>query len=134
MKITLEIDLNQNKIGDVEFEILSSVLHDSGFMIINKKEFENLVDKSHAKADIATKPVEDKTDKDATPTIPEKKKAAKKPVEKTVTVTLAQLKELAKVKVGATDRETVKAIISEFAPKLAEVKEADYQALSEKLA
>jgi len=77
---------------------------------------------------------------DETPVVT--KKVAKTPLKTTEKaikpteskVTLGELKELAKTKVTTSDRETVKKIISEYAPKLAEVKPEDYAALAEKLA
>lgn len=79
-------------------------------------------------------PKEEKT----TPSIPKEEKAAEKPkkapVKKAGKTTLADLKELAKNKVAVSGRDKVKAIIAEFAEKLAEVAEKDYAELAEKLA
>lgn len=56
------------------------------------------------------------------------------PVEKTAsTVTLEQLKDLAKATVEKSDRVVVKTLISKYADKLASVKEEDYKKLFEEL-
>lgn len=68
---------------------------------------------------------------------PTKKAKVEEPAEETtgtVEVTLAELKETAKDAVGRSNREAVKEIIAEFGTKLTEVAEADYSALSDKLA
>ena len=51
----------------------------------------------------------------------------------TVEITLEELTALAKEKVAATDRQTVKDIISKYASKLSSVNEPDYAALKEDL-
>lgn len=49
--------------------------------------------------------------------------------ERKVDVTLETVKAVAQLKVRETDKDTVKNIINKYAPKLAEVKESDYEAL-----
>ena len=121
MKITLEIETTS-------FENLN----EAGMFIYN------LIKTHHKSAQDA--PEEPKVKK-TTPSIPKEEKAAEEPKKtpakkapKEVKVTLADLKELAKQKVISVGREKVKAIIAEFADKLAEVKESDYVELAEKLA
>lgn len=80
-------------------------------------------------------------EKKAVKKAPTKKAKVEEPAEEpaeettgTVEVTLGELKETAKDAVGRSNREAVKEIIAEFGTKLTEVAEADYSALSDKLA
>ena len=79
--------------------------------------------------------IEEPKPKKATQSTPKVKKVTEEaPTEtKETAISLADLKESAKDAVGRTDREKVKAVISEFADKLANVDEADYGKLYKKL-
>ena len=76
-------------------------------------------------------PEPEKEEKVAKKTVKVTEKATETPKS---TITLADLKERAKIKVQETDRETVKATISKYAPKLAEISPDDYEKLYKDLA
>ena len=88
--------------------------------------------------EIASANVEEPKKENPAPSIPKEEKAPEEP-KKTPkkstksSITLADLKESAKNAVARTSREDVKGAIGEFAPKLAEVVEADFGKLYKKL-
>lgn len=120
----LTITLDTNKIEDMVEAV--TLLNSYSVKLVTPTAKKEVVKPTET---VVEEPKPSKPIPKATPT---PKKASKPSPEKSVS--LADLKDLAKAKVGTSDRETVKAIIAEFAPKLSEVKESDYSKLAEKLA
>ena len=118
MKITLQIDTKNT------VELTEAINFLNGFTKLTHNEPEVKVEA----------PKKEKV----TPSIPKEKKAVEAPVEKKVeapkpSITLQTLKDSAKDATLRVDREQVKKAILEFAPKLAEVKDADFGKLYKKL-
>lgn len=85
-----------------------------------------------SKSEVATEPKEEKSIPKSTPKPKKTPEPKEEPVKKADKVSLADLKEAAK-NAARTDKDAVKSAIGEFAPKLAEVDESNYDELYKKL-
>ncbi len=117
MKLIIEVETKSKTTLIEAKELILQLLGETSSKISNGSAH-----KTNAK--VPTKP---KVEKEIPKPTPEGKNAPEP------TITLGELKELAKSAVIKTDRITVKNTIAEFAPKLSEVKEADYDKLAESL-
>ena len=128
MKIVLEIETRDGYSLNEAQKLINSLINGDVTTKVEEKQVE-------ATPTTPEKPVEPKTTPKPRKTTPKPKKDVEKPVEETkdAGISLADLKEKAKNKVGETDRETVKSIISKYAPKLAEVDEKDFGKLYKEL-
>ena len=121
---------NVNEVMEVA-EVVRNILVGQSEEVISPTE---TAVKTTNEVEVSPEPTQEKK---AVKKAPTKKAKVEEPAEETtgtVEVTLAELKETAKDAVGRSNREAVKEIIAEFGTKLTEVAEADYSALSDKLA
>jgi len=128
MKIVLEIETRDGYSLNEAQKLINSLINGDVTTEVEEKQVE-------ATPETPEKPVEPKTTPKPRKTTPKPKKDVEKPVEETkdAGISLADLKDSAKDAVGRTDREKVKNVISEFAPKLAEVDTKDFGKLYKKL-